>query len=119
MGGIHCARVGNVAFLKTEFQVFTERLLLRELDGIPWEAHFQIMKEADAVAEIAERTSFPFLVFPCLFEERVSTILRQFHEMEASYWECLPYERSVVCHSWAHRLSCHHRPLTVQARARS
>ncbi len=86
MGGIHYAGMGNVAFLKTEFEIFTERLLLRELDGIPWEAHIQIMKEADAVAEIAAQTPFPFLVFPCLFEERISAVLRQFHEREASYW---------------------------------
>ena len=82
--------MGNIAFQKTGFEIFTERLLLRRLDTVPWEAHIQIMKETDAVAKMAAQTAYPFLVFPCLFEERVSAILRGFQEKEANYWGVFP-----------------------------
>jgi hypothetical protein len=78
--------MGNMASHLAQFEMFRERLLLKKLDDIPWEAHIQVMHQADWASDIALGTPYPFLVFPCLFEERVSSILKTFHASEASYW---------------------------------
>ena len=81
------ARMGKTTFQKAEFEVLKQRLLLRELDEVGiWEAHLQIMQEAEVAGEIASQTPFPALVFPSLFEERVGAVLQQFHRRETAYW---------------------------------
>jgi hypothetical protein len=82
----HCWRMGNPGTQQARFENFTERLLLKKLDDIPWEAHIQVMHQADFATAIALSTPYPFLIFPCLFDERVSSVLEIFHAREAVYW---------------------------------
>ena len=71
-----------------EFELLKQRLLLRELNEVgSWEAHAQIIQEAEKASEIAGRTAFPSFLFPSLFEERVNAAMEAFHDREASYWE--------------------------------
>ena len=85
-GAGNVGAMGNVAFQEAQFGNFVERLLLRELDVVPWPAHIHIMAEAEIAATIAANTPYRFLVFPCLFEERVSACMCGFHQREAEFW---------------------------------
>jgi hypothetical protein len=82
--------MGKTTFQKAEFELLRQRLLLRALDKVGiWEAHVEIMREAKVAGEIASQTGFPSLIFPSLFEERVSAVLQRFHQREDAYWGSL------------------------------
>jgi len=78
----------DVRFKKVEFEVFTQRMLLRRLDEVPiWELHAQIIREADRAASLAKETTYPFLVFPCLFDEHSRAAADRFQEQTQRYWQ--------------------------------
>jgi hypothetical protein len=80
----------DARFKKAEFEVFRQRMLLRRLDETPiWELHAAIMREADTAASLARATSHPFLVFPCLFDERSHAASERFQEELHKYWQTL------------------------------
>ncbi len=61
-----------------QFTVLKQRLLHRYLNEVPdWEIHARIMQEADDAERLAWFTSYPFLIFPCLFEERARMATEQ------------------------------------------
>ena len=73
---------------KVEFGVFTQRMLLRRLDETSiWELHAEIIREAERSASLARATSYPFLVFPCLFDERSRVAADRFREETDRYWQ--------------------------------
>ena len=83
--------MGKTTFQKAEFEVLKQRLLLRELAVVGiWEAHAEMMREAEIAGEIASQIEFSALVFPCLFEERVSAVLQRFQQRENAYWAGFP-----------------------------
>ena len=80
--------MANTTFQKAGFEMLKQRLLLRELDEVGiWEAHAQIMQEAEITAKLASQTHFPSLVFPLLFEERIRAVVQGHRNREASYWQ--------------------------------
>jgi len=65
---------------KAEFQLLKHRLLLRQLDEMPEvESHALVIYEAEAAASLASLTPYPFLIFPCLFEERARAAALETH----------------------------------------
>ena len=73
--------------MEQQFEIALRRLLLRRLDEVPnTEAHTLVIREADVAARLAGRTPFPWLLFPCLFEERVSAALEQARRQDRLYW---------------------------------
>jgi hypothetical protein len=82
--------MGKTNFEKEEFEILKQRLLLRRLDETPiWELHALVMQEAEMSALVAQTTTYPFLVFPCLFEERVRSASDLFHKKWDAYWDSL------------------------------
>jgi hypothetical protein len=82
--------MNNADLQETQFRILKQRLLLRKLDEVgSGEAHSSIIQEAEAAGRLARGTSCPWLVFPCLFEERARASLERFHERNARYWQHL------------------------------
>jgi len=80
----------DARFRKVEFEGFRQLMLLRRLDEIPIrELHAAIMRESDRAASLAKATSYPFLIFPCLFDERVTAAAERFQEQQHNYWQTL------------------------------
>ena len=78
----------DAGFRKVEFEVFRQLMLLRRLDEIPiWELHAAIIRESDRAASLAKATSYPFLVFPCLFDERTHAAAAWYKERQNKYWQ--------------------------------
>lgn len=72
------------------FEVLKYRLLLRRLDEIPnSESHPAIIEEANTAAILAGLTTFPLLVFPCLFEERARAAWERDRRQHHIYWRAL------------------------------
>src|SRR3954447_22371372 len=91
--GAHGAGMVARHFEDAEFEIFTQRLLLRELDRVPAsEAHACIMEAALLAACGAKSTAFPFLVFPCLFEEHARAATNQFLQREETFWSTFNLE---------------------------
>lgn len=73
-----------------EFESIKLRLLLKRLDGVPGsELHPLIIDAANSAAGLARATSYPGLVFPCLFAERVEFVLEQERVRAGEYWRGL------------------------------
>jgi len=73
-----------------EFETIKLLLLLRRLEAVPGsELHPLIIDAANSAAGLARATSYPGLVFPCLFAERVDTMLEQERVRVRNYWATL------------------------------
>ena len=69
------------------FELLRWRLLLRRLDQLEnCELHALVIREARAATELARATPFPWLVFPCLFEERADAALEGEAQRSTLYW---------------------------------
>jgi hypothetical protein len=74
----------------TQFGILKQRLLLRRLNETPEsETHALIMRQANEAALLACLTSYPLLVFPCLFEERAAASTEQARRQARLYWQDL------------------------------
>jgi hypothetical protein len=63
------------------------RLLLRRLEDTPDNGlHAQIMREADRALTLSRAAGFPFLTFPCLFEERAGAVAEAAQRQSSRYW---------------------------------
>jgi hypothetical protein len=72
--------------MRNSLTLIKQRLLLRALDAIPdCGRHALVIQEADVACGLAARTSFPELVLPCLFEERVGLAL-DFEQRRLNYY---------------------------------
>ena len=72
------------------FELFRLRLLLKQLDKVEnSDLHALVIREAKVATELARATAFPWLVFPCLFEERVNAVLRREALVATLYWRGL------------------------------
>jgi hypothetical protein len=75
---------------KAEFELLKHRLLLRQLDEMPdVESHALVIYEAEAAASLASLTPYPFLIFPCLFEERARATAESARGQEHLCWSHL------------------------------
>ncbi len=73
------------------FEVLKQRLLHQKLNQTPeLETHALIIREAEEAAMLAWFTSYPFLTFPCLFEERAAAVLEQARREAQRYWSHMP-----------------------------
>jgi hypothetical protein len=85
------------AFQKEEFEVLWQRLLMRELNKVASsEVHAQIIEEARIAADIAARSGVPNLLFPLLFEERVSETLTAYQRKEDRFWQSFRVMMKIV-----------------------
>ncbi len=76
--------------MESTFELLRWRLLLRRLDSIQSsELHALVIREAHRAAVLASATSFPWLLFPCLFEERVDAALTRHARDAELYWKDL------------------------------
>ena len=58
-----------------DFELLKARMLLRAMDEIPGvELHIFIFRAAAEAANLASQTSFPLLVFPGLFDEKIQAM---------------------------------------------
>jgi hypothetical protein len=81
--GPGCGVAARLALLK-------QRLLLKRLNETPEsETHALIIRQADEAALLAWISSYPLLVFPCLFEERAAASTQQARIQSLSYWNGL------------------------------
>ena len=72
------------------FELLRFRLLLKQLDKVEnSELHALVIREAKVAAELARATAFAWLVFPCLFEERVNAALQREALIATLYWRGL------------------------------
>ena len=72
------------------FELLRWRLLLRHLDKVEnSELHALVIREAKVATELARATAFPWLVFPCLFEERANAALQREAMVATLYWRGL------------------------------
>ncbi len=70
-----------------EFESVKLLLLLKRLEAVPGaELHPLIIEAAHTAAGLARATSYPRLVFPCLFAERVDLALEQERIRSFNYW---------------------------------
>jgi len=70
--------------------VLKQRLLLERLNATPGsETHALIMLEANEAAALAWVSSYPLLIFPCLFEERATAATERARRQARLYWEGL------------------------------
>jgi hypothetical protein len=70
-----------------EFETLKLLLLLAWLDRVPMsEQHPLIIDAADSAADLARTTTYPRLLFPCLFAERVDAALEQERVRTRNYW---------------------------------
>jgi hypothetical protein len=66
------------------------RLLLKQLDEVEnSDLHALVIREARLSTELARATVFPWLVFPCLFEERVNAAIQREALVATLYWRGL------------------------------
>ncbi|HWV98307.1 MAG TPA: hypothetical protein VNZ64_01320 [Candidatus Acidoferrum sp.] len=73
--------------MERSFELLRWRLLLNRLDRIESsELHALVIREAKSASEIACDSAVPWLVFPCLFEERVDTALQLEAQVATVYW---------------------------------
>jgi hypothetical protein len=71
-----------------EFETIKLLLLLKHLEAVPGsELHHLIIDAANSAAGLAQATPYPGLVFPCLFAERVDSMLEQERVRVRNYWE--------------------------------
>ena len=72
------------------FELLRLRLLLKQLDKVEnSDLHALVIREAKVATELARGTPFPWLLFPCLFEERVNTALQREALVATLYWRGL------------------------------
>ena len=84
------AEAGLGRGLAGRFEVFKQRLLHQCLNETPdVETHALIMRQADEAALLAWLTSYPFLTFPCLFEEKASAAAAEARREAHHYWSSL------------------------------
>lgn len=75
------------------FEMLKQRLLLRRLNEAPeFETHALIMRQAEEASFLACLTSYPILIFPCLFEERATAATEQARHQAHRYWIGLELE---------------------------
>jgi hypothetical protein len=75
------------------FALLKQRLLLERLNAtLESETHALIIRQADEAAIMAWVSSYPLLLFPCLFEERAARVTRQARSEMLSYWKGLEVE---------------------------
>ena len=73
--------------MEHSLQLLKLRLLLHTLDQVPAsESHALLIQEASVAEAKAIDTSFPELVFPCLFQERVVAALELDQRRNRNYW---------------------------------
>jgi hypothetical protein len=85
MRGRQTWRMDNSIARKAEFELLKHRLLLRQLDEMPdVESHARVIYQAHVAAALASLTAYPFLIFPCLFEERARAA-----SLETHHWGLL------------------------------
>jgi hypothetical protein len=78
------------------FGLLKQRLLLERLNATPEsETHALIIRQADEAALMAWVSSYPLLLFPCLFEERAAGVTRQARSEMLAYWKGLEVETPV------------------------
>ena len=71
----------------TRLGILKQRLLLRRLNETPEsETHALIIRQADEAAFLACLTLYPLLTFPCLFEERATTVTERARHRARLYW---------------------------------
>jgi hypothetical protein len=76
--------------MERSFELLRWRLLLNRLDRIESsELHALVIREAKVASEIACGTDFSWLVFPCVFEERVESALARQAREASRYWRGL------------------------------
>ena len=69
------------------FELLRLQLLLRQLDKVEnSDLHALVIREAKVATELARGTPFPWLLFPCLFEERVDAALQREALVATLYW---------------------------------
>jgi hypothetical protein len=69
------------------FELHRLRLLLKQLDKVEnSDLHALVIREAKVATELASATAFPWLLFPCLFEERVEAALQREALVATLYW---------------------------------
>ena len=74
--------------LAERFAVLKQRLLLERLKATPGsETHALVMLEANEAAALAWVSSYPLLIFPCLFEERAIAASERARRQARLYWE--------------------------------
>jgi hypothetical protein len=79
-----------MAGMESTFELLRWRLLLKRLDKIEnSELHALVIREAKVATELAGATAFPWLLFPCLFEERVDAALEREARVATLYWRGL------------------------------
>jgi hypothetical protein len=72
------------------FELLRLRLLLKQLDKVEnSDLHTLVIREAKVATELARATAFPWLLFPCLFEERVHAALQGEALVATRYWRGL------------------------------
>ena len=79
--------------VSVRFVVLKQRLLLECLNQTPEpETHALIMRQASEAGLLAWLSSYPFLTFPCLFEERAVSATEQARRQSRIYWNGLGTE---------------------------
>jgi hypothetical protein len=79
--------------VRAKFGLLKHRLLLERLNETPEsETHALIIRQADEAAHMAWVSSYPMLVFPCLFEERAAAVTQHSRNETLSYWKGLEAE---------------------------
>lgn len=73
--------------MDNSFMLLKLKLLLQALDRVPdSELHALVIQQAELASRQAAATTFPSLVFPCLFEERTAQALQLEHCRRRDYW---------------------------------
>jgi hypothetical protein len=90
--------VESVCGVSEQFRVLKQRLLHERLNKTPeFETHALIMREADVSSFLAWLTPYPFLTFPCLFEERAVKATEQSRREAQLYWSNLVGTSGRLC----------------------
>jgi hypothetical protein len=72
---------------RASFELLRHQLLLARLNEVEDGAlHIGIIAASYEASSLARLTPFPLLVFPCLFEDRVSDVLACDRRQRHSYW---------------------------------
>ena len=76
--------------MELTFELLRLRLLLKQLDKVEnCDLHALVIREAKVATELARATAFPWLLFPCLFDERVNAALQREAQVATLYWRGL------------------------------